>query len=166
MARPRSPTMRIGRRRTRSIHAPAGKVKRMKGRNSIVPSSANWKASTWRTRAATNGIANALICDPKTLIDWAVHSLRKLAWRQRDEPAIADAGPRGELGSIATDTARPWELAGPIARGPAGGWPARSRSFRPEAHFFDQLAMIITGRKPPSLMMLIAPTCRPCSFWA
>src|SRR5207342_2115734 len=30
-----------------------------------------------------------------------------------------------------------------------------------ESYFFDQFAMIITGRNPPSLMMLIAPTCMP-----
>ena len=36
IARPRSPTIRIGRRRRRSTQTPAGRLSRMNGRNSIV----------------------------------------------------------------------------------------------------------------------------------
>ena len=45
-ARPRSPTMRIGRRRRRSTQTPAGRLSRMNGRNSIV-------AEQRRTRTAS-----------------------------------------------------------------------------------------------------------------
>ena len=48
-ARPRSPTMRMGRRRRRSTQAPAGRLNRMNGRNSIVPSSATSKGVASRS---------------------------------------------------------------------------------------------------------------------
>ena len=41
IARPRSPTIRIGRRRRRSTQTPAGRLSRMNGRNSIVVSRPN-----------------------------------------------------------------------------------------------------------------------------
>ena len=82
-ARPKSPTIRIGRRGSRSTHTPAGSVKRMNGRNSTVPSAATSKAVASRTRIATSGIASCPTCEPKTLIVSADHSFRKSGWRQR-----------------------------------------------------------------------------------
>ena len=75
--------IRIGRRGRRSTQAPAGSVNRMNGRNSIVPSIANANGSTFRMMAAVRGMASRLICDPKTLIDWAAQSFWKSRLRIR-----------------------------------------------------------------------------------
>jgi hypothetical protein len=69
----------IGRRRRRSTQAPAGRVNRMNGRNSIVPRRATSNGETSRIRTATSGIASALTWEPKTLIVSAVQSFRKSA---------------------------------------------------------------------------------------
>ncbi len=47
-ARPRSATIRIGRRRSRSTQTPAGRLSRMNGRNSMVVSSPNSNGVTCR----------------------------------------------------------------------------------------------------------------------
>ena len=44
--------MRIGRRRIRSIHAPAGRVKSRNGRNSTVASAPTWAAEAFRNTIA------------------------------------------------------------------------------------------------------------------
>src|SRR5258705_7570909 len=76
-ARPRSPTIRIGRRRSRSTQTPAGRLRKMNGKNSIVPRRANSNGVTRRIVAATRGRARRVTCVPKTLTVSAVQSLRK-----------------------------------------------------------------------------------------
>ena len=71
--------MRIGRRRRRSTQAPAGRLKRMNGSNSTVPSTATSKGETSRMSTATSGIASRLTCVPNWLIVSADHSFRKSA---------------------------------------------------------------------------------------
>ena len=82
-ARPKSPTMRIGRRGRRSTQTPAGSVKRMNGRKSTVPRTATSKALASSTRIATSGKARSSICEPNRLIVSADHSFRKSPCRQR-----------------------------------------------------------------------------------
>ncbi len=56
-ARPMSPAMRIGRRRSRSTHAPAGRLNRMNGRNSIgaeqPPPRTGWRPAASPPRAGS-----------------------------------------------------------------------------------------------------------------
>src|SRR4051794_28564493 len=49
----------------------------MNGRNPTTPSIANWNALASRLVAASSGIARAEICEPNSLIVWAVQSFRK-----------------------------------------------------------------------------------------
>src|SRR6188474_1255550 len=81
-ARPKSPTMRIGRRGRRSTQTPAGRVKRMNGRKRTVPRAATSKALAWRTRIATSAKAMSSIVEPNMEIVSADQSLRKSGWRQ------------------------------------------------------------------------------------
>ena len=83
IARPRSPMIRIGRRRRRSTQTPAGRLSRMNGRNSIVVSSPNSNALTDRTVAAISGRASCVIAVPNTETVSAVHSFRKSGWWSR-----------------------------------------------------------------------------------
>ena len=69
--------MRIGRRRRRSTHTPAGRLNRMNGRNSIVVSRPNSNGVTFSAVAAISGRASWVIALPKTEIVSAVQSLRK-----------------------------------------------------------------------------------------
>src|SRR5262249_38556367 len=78
----RSPAIRIGRRRRRSTQTPAGSVKRRKGRNSTVPSTATSNADASRTSTAAKGIASWETCEPNWLTVSADQSFRKSAWRQ------------------------------------------------------------------------------------
>src|SRR5512136_2496273 len=82
-ARPRSPAMRIGRRRRRSTQTPAGRPRRMNGRKAIVPRSATSNGVATSTTIATSGRASCVTCVPTWLTVSAVHSLRKSGWRQR-----------------------------------------------------------------------------------
>src|SRR6188474_2451456 len=81
-ARPKSPTMRIGRRGRRSTQTPAGRVKRMNGRKRTVPRAATSNALASRTRIATSAKAMSSIVEPNWLIVSADQSLRKSGWRQ------------------------------------------------------------------------------------
>ena len=56
-----------------------------------MPSIASANGSTFRMMAAVSGIASTLICDPKTLIDWAVQSFWKSRLRLR-RVTVAPAG--------------------------------------------------------------------------
>jgi hypothetical protein len=102
IARPRSPTMRIGRRGKRSTQTPAGSVKRMNGANSTAPSAATANGLASRTMIATSGSARAETCVPNWLIDSADQSLRKSGWRQSprtrlgrpDRPRARSPAPR------------------------------------------------------------------------
>ncbi len=75
--------MRIGRRRSRSTQTPAGRLSRMNGRNSIVPSSPNSNGVTCRSVAAMSGIARPLTWLPNWLMVSAVHSRTKSGFRSR-----------------------------------------------------------------------------------
>jgi hypothetical protein len=68
--RPMSAPIRIGRRRSRSTHAPAiSPVRTPGGRRTaaIIPS---WNGVAWRTRIAVNPIAVAPMSEPKPEIVW------------------------------------------------------------------------------------------------
>src|SRR3990172_8929618 len=80
--RPRSPAMRMGLRRIRSTHTPAGSVNRMNGRNAIVPRAATSNGVDSSTITATSGRASCPTCEPNWLIVSADQSLRKSPWRQ------------------------------------------------------------------------------------
>ena len=97
IARPRSATIRIGRRRRRSTQTPAGKLNRMNGRNSIVVSRPNWNGVTLRVVAAMIGRASWVIAEPKTETVSAVQSLRKSGCRSKlpREAVIARSLPIG-----------------------------------------------------------------------
>jgi hypothetical protein len=82
-ARTTSPRMRIGLRRIRSTQTPAGRLRRMNGRNSIAPRRPNSNGVTFSVVAAISGSASSVIWVPKTLIVSAVHSFTKSRWRRR-----------------------------------------------------------------------------------
>ena len=86
--------MRIGRRRRRSTQAPAGRLNRMNGRNSIVPSRATSNGEAPRSVTATSGRARRLICVPNWLIVSAIHSRTKSGLRRTEGVAGAGAGAR------------------------------------------------------------------------
>src|SRR5204862_909213 len=83
IARPASPTIRIGRRASRSTHTPAGSAKRRNGSCSKIVSAATAKALACRTKIAASGSASRLNCEPNSLIVCPAQSLRKSPWRQR-----------------------------------------------------------------------------------
>jgi hypothetical protein len=97
IARPRSPAIRMGRRRRRSTQTPAGSEKRRNGRNSIVPRSATSNGGACSTRIATVGIARRLTWVPNWLIVSADQSFRKSGWRKspRREAVTGDLAGRG-----------------------------------------------------------------------
>ena len=75
--RPRSVTMRMGRRRSRSTQTPAGSANSRKGRNSTVPRSATSNALASSTSTAASGSASAETCEPTWLIVCPDQSFRK-----------------------------------------------------------------------------------------
>src|ERR1700704_5043223 len=97
MARPRSPKIRIGRRRSRSTHTPAGSPIRMNGRNSIVPRRPIWNALARRSRIAVSGSASSVTCEPSWLTVSADHSLMKSRWRHRLLTGRRSLGPATAL---------------------------------------------------------------------
>src|SRR5918996_4457349 len=116
-ARPKSPAIRIGRRGSRSTHTPAGSVKRMKGRNSIVPSAATSKALASSTRMATSGSASCETCVPNWLIVSADQSLRKSRWHQ--------SPPCGHVGLRIVASSREGGIRGVERRGESVRLPVR-----------------------------------------
>ncbi len=99
--------IRIGRRRSRSTHTPAGRLSRMNGRNSIVVSRPNSNALTWSTVAAISGSASWVIAVPKTEIVSAVHSFRKSGWCSRLRRGwVIDASSVGSVRSVAPRAGR------------------------------------------------------------
>src|SRR4029077_17259761 len=91
-ARPRSPAIRIQRRRQRSTQTPAGSVMSRKGRNTTVSSAATWNGLASSVRTATVGIASWETCEPNSLIVWPVQSLRKSRCDQRAPPGLRIGG--------------------------------------------------------------------------
>ena len=63
----------------RSTQAPAGSAKKMNGKKPKTPISEKTSGVAWSSTAATIGIASCEICEPSSLIDWPVQSLRKSA---------------------------------------------------------------------------------------
>src|SRR2546426_10309973 len=75
--------IRMGRRRRRSTHAPAGRPNRMNGRNSKVPSSPTSNAFAFNSKMAISGSPSSVTWVPSWLIVSAVHSFRKSGWRHK-----------------------------------------------------------------------------------
>src|SRR5712691_7990788 len=81
-ARPTSPMIKSGRRRSRSTHTPAGSAKKRNGSCSKVVSTATANACAWRILIAAIGSASSVIWEPNSLTDCPPQSLRKSGWRQ------------------------------------------------------------------------------------
>ena len=73
-----------GRRRRRSTQTPAGRLNRMNGRNSMVPSSATSNGLAFRTSGDDSGIASRLTCVPNWLIVSRRPRLREVGVAKRD----------------------------------------------------------------------------------
>src|SRR5438067_182791 len=82
IARAVSAAMRIGRRRRRSTHTPAGSASKMNGRKPNTSRSENSIGFTCKPTAANHGIASTETCEPNSLIDWPAQSFRKSACDQ------------------------------------------------------------------------------------
>ena len=108
MARPTSPAMRIGRRRSRSTQTPAGRVNRMNGSISKKPSIAASNGLTLSVMIAIAGIAIMLTWLPNRLIVEAVQSLTKSAWRQRPQAGRAGRRRVGDESRCVIDRRRRW----------------------------------------------------------
>src|SRR5712691_7463076 len=81
-ARPTSPMIKSGRRRSRSTHTPAGSAKKRNGSCSKIVSAATANARAWRILIAAIGSASSVIWEPNSLTDCPPQSLRKSEWRQ------------------------------------------------------------------------------------
>ena len=140
-ARPRSPTMRMGRRRRRSTQAPAGRLNRMNGRNSMVPSRATSKGVAPSRTMATSGIASRLTCVPNWLMVSADPQLQEVAMMPEAARATCARASRGRRGLA--HGRHPADLsAGAAPPPPAPGGRVRDRR-RP-----GRTRMSAAGRRP------------------
>ncbi len=78
-ARIMSVQIRIGRRRSRSTHAPATRPTSSTARLAEMTSTASWSGPAPSTRSATSGSAVRVTTDPSWDTVWPVHSLTKSA---------------------------------------------------------------------------------------
>src|SRR5207249_6509643 len=113
----------MGRRRSRSTQAPAGRPKRMNGRNSTVPRRPTWKALALSRSTAISGSPSSVTWVPNWLMVSPVHSLRKSGCRHR----LRSPGRRRRL--------RPESTAGPPSplatmRAPSGLGPPSAPALR------------------------------------
>src|SRR5919204_4630562 len=124
-ARPRSPTMRIGRLRRRSTHAPAGRPNRMNGRNSTVASRPTSNALAFNSRMAISGRPSSVTCVPSWLMVSAVHSFMKSRCRNR----LRAPGRNLRFAGASLGDASVLPTAAPSYPGPAPESSARGRRY-------------------------------------
>jgi hypothetical protein len=141
-----------------------------------VPSIANAKGSTFRMMAAVSGMASRLICDPKTLIDWAVQSFWKSRLRIRRttitslaaskrRAGVRDAGTcplagvrshrGGRLEARLASRGREWDHRHVVGPGLAQGGhprPERGRVSRRDERVDERI-----GDRVESLLGIVAP---------